>query len=146
LRTPSFTQSRQLGKDTGAKRHPVNTSRSNKQPLICIADRLRDAGYSVIEAGDAVQAIDVLHRDDAGVELVFSDIQMPGSLDGVALARLVREQYPIIKVVLTSGRFATLDWIEHDGFFQKPYEADEVIEHVGQLLGGERTNGIHLHA
>jgi CheY-like chemotaxis protein len=114
--------------------------------LICIADRLRDAGYSVIEAGDAVQAIDVLHRDDAGVELVFSDIQMPGSLDGVALARLVREQYPIIKVVLTSGRFATLDWIEHDGFFQKPYEADEVIEHVGQLLGGERTNGIHLHA
>ena len=64
---------------------------------------LEEAGYAVIEARDAAEALDTLQ---AGVEvhLVFTDMQMPGQLDGLQLAHLVTERWPTIRVLICSGR------------------------------------------
>ncbi len=53
---------------------------------------------------------------------------------GVGLARKVRSEYPVIKIVLTSGHLAALDWVDHDGFFPKPYDTDRLIQHIKTLL------------
>ena len=58
-----------------------------------IADYLREVGYEVLEAGDAREAIDLVDHADH-VDLVFSDVRMPGELDGVGLARWVRAHRP----------------------------------------------------
>ena len=101
---------------------------------LMIADKLRDAGYTVIEASNAQEALEVLRHSSVTVRLILSDIQMPGALEGVGLARKVRSEYPVIKIVLTSGYLRALDWTDHDGFFSKPYNPDRLIQHIKTLL------------
>src|ERR1700722_11897110 len=67
-----------------------------------IAEYLRDCGYNVVEAGNASEAIAVMKAGDA-VNLVFSDIRMPGKMDGFGLAEWFRSHYPNVPVLLTSG-------------------------------------------
>jgi two-component system, response regulator PdtaR len=100
-----------------------------------MADKLRDAGYAVIEASNACEALEVLRHNSVDVRLILSDIRMPGAMDGISLAREVRSRYPAIKVVLTSGHLAAVDRAEHDGFFPKPYDAATIIRHIKTLLG-----------
>ncbi len=98
-----------------------------------IADSLRGAGYRVLEASNAREALEVL-RHTSNVNLVFSDIRMPGSMDGIGFARAVRSEYPVIKIVLTSGHLAAVNWAEHDGYFPKPYDLAKIITHIKTLL------------
>ena len=77
--------------------------------------------------------MDLLHNG-VDVRLIFSDVHMPGTMDGIALARFVRSEFPVIKIVLTSGNQTRLDWVEYDGFFPKPYDADQIIKHMNTLL------------
>jgi CheY-like chemotaxis protein len=101
---------------------------------MAMAEQLRNAGYPVIEAANADEAIEVLrHSKDVG--LVISDIRMPGSIDGVGLARLVRAEFPEIKIVLASGHLPSVDGVEHNGFFPKPYDVRQMIRHLKTLLG-----------
>ena len=66
-------------------------------------DIVEDAGFTAIEATNADQAISVLEaRSD--ISLLFSDIQMPGSIDGLKLAHAVHERWPNIKIILVSGQ------------------------------------------
>jgi DNA-binding NtrC family response regulator len=96
-----------------------------------VADYLRDSGYRVIEASNASEAQAVLQAGEP-VELVFSDINMPG-MDGVALAKWVRREYPGVPVILTSG-VSTADY--RDAFFlPKPYSYETLIVHLKKLLG-----------
>jgi len=106
---------------------------------MCIADGLRDAGYAVIEAANAHEAMDVLGHDSVDVTLVFSDIRMAGSIDGIGLARAIRATYPIIKILLTSSHLAELRPTEHDGFIPKPYQTKEVIRHIKALTSEENA-------
>jgi two-component system, response regulator PdtaR len=101
---------------------------------MAIADRLRQASYEVVEAGNAREAIEIL-RHNSDVKVIVSDIGMPGSIDGLGLARLAKSEYPDIKVVLASGHLASIDWVEHDGYFRKPYDARDVIRHIKTLIG-----------
>jgi CheY-like chemotaxis protein len=98
-----------------------------------IADNLRNAGYTVVEASNAPEALDLL-RNSVDVRLILIDVRMPGTMDGVALARTVRSEFPTIKIVLTSGDLTGLDWAEHDGLFSKPYDAAQIIKHIETLL------------
>ena len=87
-------------------------------------DVLEDAGYDVIEAGDAAQALAKLdaHPD---IALMFSDINMPGEMDGFALAREVHRRRPDVRLILTSGKMATDKAAAGiDAFVHKPYSAD----------------------
>jgi CheY-like chemotaxis protein len=96
-----------------------------------IADNLRNARYTVIEASNAHEALDLLHY---GVDVIFSDVHMPGTMDGIALACIARSEFPAIKIVLTSGNLTRLHWVEYDGFFPKPYDTDQIIKHINTLL------------
>ncbi len=67
-----------------------------------IADFLRDVGYDVVEASNADEAVAVF-ESGTPVDLLFSDVKMPGSMDGVELARRVKSRWPDTHVLLTSG-------------------------------------------
>jgi CheY-like chemotaxis protein len=97
---------------------------------------LADAGYSVIEAHDAAEALAVLEAK-RGIDLVFSDIHMPGPIDGVGLCRIVRRRWPHIPFILTSAH----GWPARHGlgsdlvFIPKPYLPTAVLSAVGQRIG-----------
>jgi CheY-like chemotaxis protein len=124
------------------ERHPEIEAEAAKTILLVedevlvrmtIADQLRDAGYVVIEASNADEAMQVLRHKSADVRLIFSDVRMPGTMDGVGFAREVRSQYPLIKIVLTSAHTPKLE-AEYDGFFPKPYVPTTIIRHIKSLL------------
>ncbi len=99
-----------------------------------IAYDLREPGYTVIEASNAQEALQALRDNGVDVRVMFSDVRIAGGVDGIALAREVRSQYPAIKIVLTSGYLPTLDWAKHEGFFLKPYDPAKVSRHIKTLL------------
>ena len=92
------------------------------------AEMVAAAGFVVVEAANADEAIEILEtRSDIAV--VFTDIQMPGTMDGLRLARAVRGRWPPIKIVATSGHLtvAETDLPEGGRFLPKPYSAVDVI-------------------
>ena len=91
-------------------------------------DLVEDAGFAALEATDATQAMEILARR-SDVRIVFSDIDMPRGLDGMKLAALIRERWPPIELILTSGKFAppAEDMPERGVFFAKPYLGTEVV-------------------
>jgi CheY-like chemotaxis protein len=102
---------------------------------LMIADELRSAGFQVIECGDADEAVDLLHSGIM-VSLIFSDIRMPGSMDGVVLARAVHEQFPALKVILTSSELPPAMSGYIGQFVPKPYDPRSVIRVIDGLLTG----------
>ena len=96
---------------------------------------LETAGFNVIEAGDADEAIAILSaRND--IRLIFTDVQMPGSMDGLKLAHFVRDRWPPVKVVATSGhaRVTDSDLPEGVRFVAKPYSAAEITATLRELI------------
>jgi len=75
------------------------------QPLLRLhaVDMIEDAGFIALEAEDADAAVAMLMLS-ADVQLLFTDIEMPGSMDGVELAALVRDRWPPMHIIVTSGR------------------------------------------
>jgi PAS domain S-box-containing protein len=88
---------------------------------------LEDLGYKVRRVADANAALAILANDEFAVDLVFSDVIMPG-MNGVELASIVRERYPGLPVVLTSGYSNVLAENAHRGFelIQKPYSVEQL--------------------
>jgi CheY-like chemotaxis protein len=98
-------------------------------------DMVEDAGFTSVEAVDADEAIRILEsRSD--IVLLFTDIQMPGSMDGLKLAHAVRERWPLIKIILASGRLklASNDIPADSRFFGKPLEAKEIIDEMRNMI------------
>jgi CheY-like chemotaxis protein len=101
------------------------------------ADAIGAAGFEVIEAANADEAIEVLEaRSD--ITVVFTDIQMPGSMDGLKLARAVRGRWPPIKIIATSGRLnvGEMDLPEGGRFLPKPYSPAQVAGVLRELTVG----------
>ena len=100
------------------------------------ADMIAGAGFEVVEASNADQAIEILEaRRD--ISVVFTDIQIPGSMDGLKLARAVRGRWPRIKIVATSGRLNIEegDLPEGGRFLRKPYSPSQVMGVLRELTG-----------
>ena len=98
------------------------------------ADAVADAGFEVLEAENADEAVRILEsRSD--VRIVFTDIDMPGSMDGLKLAAAVRGRWPPIEIILTSGHHsvATGDLPNLSVFIPKPYEPNRVVATLRQL-------------
>jgi CheY-like chemotaxis protein len=89
---------------------------------------VEDAGFIAIEAANADEAIAIL-ESPKDIRIVFTDIDMPGSMDGLKLARAVRERWAPIESILTSGHFdIRQDEIPERGrFFSKPYRDADII-------------------
>ena len=96
-----------------------------------ISDALRDEGFAVIEAVSADEAVDILIAGMA-IDLVFSDVRMPGSIDGLGLLRFVNQRFPELPVVLTSAHLdpslALAGGAKH--FLSKPYKLATVLTMV----------------
>jgi two-component system, response regulator PdtaR len=96
---------------------------------------LETAGFDVIEAGDADEAIAILSaRND--IRLIFTDVHMPGSMDGLKLVHFIRDRWPPVKVVATSGhaRVTDSDLPEGVRFVPKPYSAAEITATLRELI------------
>jgi two-component system, response regulator PdtaR len=101
------------------------------------AETIEHAGFEVIQAANADEAIAILNvRPD--IHVVFTDIQMPGSMDGLKLARFVRDRWPPIKIVATSGRVAAGKGDLPDGsvFLPKPYRPAQIVATLRELTTG----------
>ena len=94
------------------------------------------AGFDTIEASNADEAIAVLGERD--VDLIFTDVRMPGSMDGLRLARHVRDRWPPIKIMVTSGHHLVQngDLPEGGVFLPKPYTDAAIIAAISQFEDG----------
>lgn len=100
-----------------------------------VADQLRGEGFHVLEARGAPQAIALLEKHD-DIGLIFTDIDIPGSMDGLALAAAVRDRWPPVHIIVTSGHRLIDMGDLPDGalFFSKPYHHDDVVSSMCELL------------
>src|SRR3977135_1606606 len=99
-------------------------------------DIVEDAGFTAVEAVSADEALAILEsRSD--IALLFSDIQMPGSMDGLKLAHAVHDRWPGIKIILVSGHIKLAD-AERPAdcrFFGKPLEVKRMISELQEMVG-----------
>jgi CheY-like chemotaxis protein len=104
---------------------------------LVIADYLRECGYRVHEAVNAEEAVAILESPEVSVDVVFSDVEMPGSMDGFGLARWVRANKPGTQVILTSGAERSADiaatLCEAGPLLEKPYPSQDVVDRIKQL-------------
>jgi DNA-binding NtrC family response regulator len=102
-----------------------------------IGDHLRDVGFNVLEASNVRDAMTLI-ASQVRIDLVFSDINMPGDMDGCALANWLRVFSPKIPVILTSGAKPPRLIIEPTsrGFIIKPYAVEEAERHIREVLDG----------
>jgi CheY-like chemotaxis protein len=100
-----------------------------------IVSQLSDAGFDVFEAGTADEAVSLLEAN-ASIRILFTDIDMPGSMDGLKLAVAVRDRWPPIKIVVTSGHHVIEKADLPDGsvFFSKPYHHRRIMTSFRELL------------
>lgn len=103
------------------------------EPLVRMVavEYLTSIGYSVLEAGNAEAAIDALM--DHPIDLVFSDVQMPGIMDGNELAEWIEINFPRVPVILTSGKSID-EGHSVGGLLRKPYDFDILKSRIGQAL------------
>ena len=99
------------------------------------ADILREAGFDVLEAVDSSEALALLTTGHP-LDLIITDIRMPGSMDGVQLASVIKNVRPNLPVALLSSHLEN-DGHEADVFISKPYDPDQLVEVVKRLIGAE---------
>ena len=102
-------------------------------------DMVEDAGFTSVEAVGADEAVAILEsRSD--IALLFTDIQMPGGMDGLRLAHAVHERWPPIKIILVSGQLQreNIDIPADSRFFGKPLEDKEIIAEMRNMIGQAR--------
>jgi len=104
-----------------------------------MSEELVDAGFEVtsVETGD--EALALLNGPDQGFHILVTDIHMPGQTDGICLARIVRERFPSVPIIYTTGRPDALDRAGLPGgrvsTLVKPYKPSRLIEAVRSALG-----------
>ena len=104
-----------------------------------VAEHLRTNGYRVIEAASLDEAVAVLSSGERA-DVVFSDVNLSGSLGGLTLTVWVREHYPSLPVILTSGNRAVAERLQPDEtvpFIVKPYDPDMVERSIRRVLASQ---------
>ena len=112
----------------------------DKDVLVVVAESLRDLGYQVVTAGNAAEALEIL-RGDRPVDLLLSDVIMPGGMNGVQLTVEARRIRPELKVLLTSGYTAAALSLEHGlpdnlNLVEKPYRREDLARKLRLVIGG----------
>jgi CheY-like chemotaxis protein len=108
-----------------------------EEPLLRMdaMEAVEAAGFDVVEAAGADEAIAILEQR-SDIHLIFTDIQMPGSMDGLKLAHFVKGRWPPIKIIATSGyaKITESDLPEGSRFLPKPYALAEIASAIDQLI------------
>src|SRR5277367_3371248 len=99
-------------------------------------DMVEDAGYIPVEAVDADEAFAIL-KSRSDIALLFTDVQMPGSMDGLELAHVVHKHWPPIKIILVSGqlKLSVCDIPPDSRFFGKPLKSGEMTAQMRDMMG-----------
>ena len=99
-------------------------------------DIVEDAGYTPVEAVDADEAFGIL-QSRSDIALLFTDIQMPGSMDGLELAHAVHERWPQLKIILVSGqlKLSSADIPRDSRFFGKPLVSGQIVAEMQDMIG-----------
>jgi CheY-like chemotaxis protein len=99
-------------------------------------DIVEDAGYTPVEAVDADEALGIL-QSRSDIALLFTDIQMPGSMDGLQLAHAVCERWPQLKIILVSGqlKLSSAEIPRDSRFFGKPLVSRQIIAEMQGMIG-----------
>jgi CheY-like chemotaxis protein len=96
-------------------------------------DMVEEAGFEAIAASDADEAIRILEsRND--IRAVFTDVHMPGSMDGLRLARVVRSRWPPVALIVTVGRSPARSFGRSGRFLDKPYEPAQIETALRELI------------
>jgi CheY-like chemotaxis protein len=119
--------------ETAAKRSVVLVVEDDFLIRTCAVEMI-EAEFDVVEAANADEAIEILEAR-LDIAVVFTDIQMPGSMDGLKLAAAIRGRWPPIKIVTTSGIVGVrkVDLPEGGRFLPKPYSSAEIIGTLREL-------------
>ena len=108
-----------------------------------ISEYLRDCGYKVIEAANADEAILVLQHKELTIDVVFTDVEMPGSMDGFGLSQWVRANRQGLDVILVSNPAraadAAAELCESGPALSKPYEPQVALDRIRRLLGEQAS-------
>ncbi len=107
------------------------------QPLLLLdaIDLVEAAGLGVIGVGEAEAAVAIL-SENANIRVVLTGIDMAGSVDGLALAAIVRDRWPAVNVIVTSGHLPpALDGLPGTRFLSRPFGETELREALGELVG-----------
>jgi two-component system, response regulator PdtaR len=100
-----------------------------------VVEELEQAGFNVLEAGNTDEAISIL-RTHPEIQALFTDVEMPGSMNGLKLAATVHDRWPPIKIIVTSGRVRVHrnDLPEDALFVPKPYDNSQVISTLREMV------------
>lgn len=108
-----------------------------------LAEELMERGFTVREAGDSDQAAALIMEDPAPYSLLVTDIHMPGSLDGIGVARLLQARRPDVPVIYATGRPDALNALQPLGpgkvLLRKPFELSALLAAVRRLLGHDNA-------
>jgi two-component system, response regulator PdtaR len=112
-------------------------------PLIRLSalDLIHNAGFEGLEAANAEEAIKILEaRTD--IRLVFTDVEMPGTMDGVKLAHYIRNRWPPIHLIVASGKAIIEESQLPSGsrFFPKPYDDNSIVEEMKKIMATTPAN------
>jgi CheY-like chemotaxis protein len=112
---------------------------------LVLSDYLKECGFKIVEAGSAAEAVEIIKQGSAKIDLVFSDVRMPGQMDGIGLAKWVRENRSDLPVFLASGDIGKTniarELCAEEPFFAKPYDLDAVANKIRHALVGRSSAG-----
>ncbi len=118
-----------------ASRHTILVVEDEVLVRLDIAGYLRSKDFTVLEAGNAHEAMQLLNADP-NIDLVFSDVSMPGNLNGIELARWIRAERNRVRVLLTSGTANNIQIASRENVVvEKPYHPGDVEMNIRRLLG-----------
>jgi DNA-binding NtrC family response regulator len=124
---------------------PLSDARQERPVVLVVEDEpmilmmameiIDDAGFEAIGASNADEAIEILEAYTS-IKVVFTDVRMPGAINGIGLAQTVRKRWPDIQLIVTSGMRGSKDGMLPPGvrFFQKPYDPSQVIGAVRTMI------------
>jgi CheY-like chemotaxis protein len=108
------------------------------EPLVRMtaADELDEAGFQVLEAANADEALDMLEECADEVQVLFTDVNMPGSMDGMDLAEQVHRRWPHVLLLISSGyaRPHPDEIPDHGHFVPKPYIGATLVRHIHEMM------------
>jgi CheY-like chemotaxis protein len=118
---------------TSSQQHVAAVLVVEDEPLLRMSavDLVEEAGFKALEAGNADQALAIL-RSGEPICSLFTDVDMPGSMDGLMLANLVQSQWPEIQIIVASGHRRVTDEELPAGahYFSKPYDAERIVRAI----------------
>lgn len=111
---------------------------------VVICDMLQDRGFKVLEAANANEAIEIIEKASAEIDLVFTDVRMPGAMDGFGLVKWIQTSRPTVPVLVASGDVGKANADNRlalgDMFVAKPYDLNQTTAKIHAAIAARKTN------